>query len=138
MRVSPHLIFNGQCEAAFRFYEATLGGKIVTMLSYGDSPLAEQLPAAWRSKIVHASLTIGDTVLSGADAHPGQEVRSKGFYVLLGVDELMNAERIFRSLAEGGTVQLAFQETFWSPGFGVVTDRFGTPWEISCEQATSA
>lgn len=138
MRVSPHLVFNGQCEAAFRFYEATLGGRIVTILTYGDSPMAEQLPAAWRGKIVHASLTIGDTILSGVDAEPGQEIHAQGFYVLLSVDTLAEAERIFHTLAEGGTVQLAFQQTFWSSGFGVVTDRFGTPWEISCEQAPGA
>ena len=67
MKLNPQLTFNGQCEAAFKFYERCLGGKIVTMFSYGDSPMAEQTPPEWREKILHATLTVGDNILMGGD-----------------------------------------------------------------------
>lgn len=137
MQLSPHLTFGGQCEAAFKFYERALGGKIVTMLTYGNSPMAEQVPSGWRGKIVHASLTAGETVLTGADVLPEHYVQPQGLYVLVGVDDPVDAERIFHALAENGEVRMAVQETFWSSCFGVLVDQFGIPWEISCEQAPS-
>lgn len=70
MQLNPHLSFKGQCEAAFRFYEKSLGGKIVMMMTYGDSPMAEQTPPAQRKKIIHASLSLGDQRLTGADVSP--------------------------------------------------------------------
>ncbi len=132
MKVSAHLTFNGQCEAAFRFYEQCLGGAIVTMITYGDSPLAEQVPLAWRKKIVHATLTIGENVLAGADLLPDDYQSPQGFFVLIEIEEAAEAEHIFRQLSEGGSVRMPMQETFWARRFGVVTDPFGTPWEISC------
>ena len=137
MQVSPHLTFNGQCEAAFRFYERCLGGKVVTMLAYGSSPMAERVPLEWHRKIVHASLAVGATTLSGADALPEEYVQPRGFYVLLSIGDVPDAERAFHSLAEGGEVKMAIQKTFWSPCFGVLVDQFGIPWEVSCEQAGS-
>jgi len=65
MQVSPHLSFRGECEDAFKFYERTLGGRVVTMLKYGSSPVAEQVPLEWRSKIVHATMTVRETMLTG-------------------------------------------------------------------------
>lgn len=138
MQVSTHLVFGGQCEAAFQFYERVLGGKIVNILAYGNSPMAEQVPPEWREKIVHGTFTVGGTVLAGADFLPDQYVKPQGFYVLLSVDDPMDAERIFSALAENGQVHMAIQQTFWSSRFGVLTDKFGVPWEISCEQAQSA
>ena len=132
--ISPHLIFGGQCEQAFTFYESLLDGKIVTMLTYGASPMAGQVPPEWAGKIVHAALSLGDQVLSGADALPGEYEQPRGFYVLLQPTDLAESERIFLQLAERGQVRLPIQETFWSPAFGVVVDRFGIPWEISCAQ----
>jgi PhnB protein len=138
MQVSLHLTFRGQCEAAFKFYERCLGGTIGSMLTYGESPMAEQVPLEWRSKVVHASMTVGGTVLAGSDALPEQYVQPHGFYVLLGIGVPADAERMFHALAENGKVEMVIQKTFWSPGFGVLVDQFGIPWEISCEQAPSA
>ena len=135
VQVSFHLVFGGQCEAAFQFYERALGGKIVNILTYGNSPMAEQVPPEWRGKIVHANFEVGATVLAGADVLPEQYVKPQGFYVLLSVDDAMDAERMFSALAENGEVQMAIQRTFWSPCFGVLTDQFGIAWEINCEQA---
>lgn len=87
MKLYPHLAFNGECEAAFRFYARCFGGEIITMLAYGDSPMAEQAPPEWRGKILHATLNFGDNVVAGSDSLPGQYEQPKGFQVLLGVDD---------------------------------------------------
>src|SRR5260370_16790893 len=117
MRLSPNLAFGGQCEAAFKFYEQCFGGKIVFMLTYGKSPMAEQVLPRWREKILHATLTVGDNVLVGSDPVPEQYEQPKGFSVLLGIDDPADAERIFYALAENGTVQIPLQNTFCSPPF---------------------
>src|SRR5271169_6512982 len=114
MQVSLHLMFRGQCEAAFRFYERSLGGRIVTMLTYADSPMAEEVPLEWRSKVVHASLTVGGTVLAGADALPEEYAQPQGFYVLLSINDPVDADRMFHALAENGEVRMPIQKTFWS------------------------
>ena len=135
MTLTPHLIFDGQCESAFKFYERCLGGKITTMLTWGNSPMAAQGPPEMEHKILHATLMIGDSMLAGSDAPPGQYQKPQGFQVLLGIDDPVKAERIFTALAENGTVQMPFQKTFWAMGFGVLTDQFGVSWEINCERA---
>jgi PhnB protein len=135
MKLNSYLTFNGQCEAAFKFYEQCLGGKIVTMLSHGDSPIAKQVPSEWHDKILHASLTVGDQVLMGSDAPPEHYEKAKGFSVAIGIAGVAEAERIFHALVEHGTVQMPIQETFWAVRFGMVVDRFGVPWMINCEQA---
>lgn len=132
MKLSFHLSFKGQCEEAFRFYERSLGGKVLGMLTYGDSPMAGQVSPQLRDKIVHASMTIGDAVLAGADSSPEDYQQPQGFSVLLSVDNPADAERIFHALAENGAVRMPLQKTFWSPAFAVLTDQFGIPWEISC------
>ena len=138
MRFSPHLTFDGQCRAAFEFYERVLGGKIVTTLSYGGSPMAEQVPPQWQDKIVHANLTVEDVVLVGADAFPSQYQKPQGFYVLLEVAKPLRAEQIFHTQAHYGAVRLPIQNTFWSPAFGMLVDQFGIPWEISCDPPVDA
>ena len=132
VKLNPHLTYNGQCEAAFQFYERCLGGKIVTMLTYGNSPMADQVPADWRGKIVHATLTVGESVLYGADVVAEQYQSPVGINMVLGLDDPVAAERIFQALADGGTVQMAIQKTFWAVRFGVLVDRFGISWEINC------
>jgi PhnB protein len=130
------LTFNGQCEAAFKFYEKVLGGKIEGMWTYGGSPMADKTPPDWRDKIMHTSLTVGGNVLMGSDAPPDRYEPMKGITVSLGIDDPAEAERIFGALAEGGTVQMPIQQTFWAARFGMLTDRFATPWMINCEQRT--
>ncbi len=134
MQLNPYLTFNGQCEAAFKFYEQCLGGKIVAMLPHAGTPAEEHVPAEWRNKIMHARLIVGDDVLMGSDAPPDRYEGSKGFSVTLGVDDPAEAERVFNALAEKGTVQMPIQETFWAVRFGMLVDRFGIPWMINCEK----
>jgi PhnB protein len=133
MKLNPYLSFNDECEAAFKFYEQCLGGKIDSMMTYGDSPMAEQTPPEKLDKIMHVSLMVGDTVLMGSDAPPQMFEKPQGFSVSLVFDNVAEAERIFHALAENGTVQMPIQETFWAARFGMVVDRFGTPWMINCD-----
>jgi PhnB protein len=136
MHLIPYLGFNGQCEAAFKFYDQVLGGKIVTMLTYGDSPMADHVSSEWHTKILHASLIVGDTTwLMGADTPPGHHEEAKGFSVSVGIEDPAEAERIFQALAENGAVRMPIQQTFWSIRFGMVVDQFGIPWMINCERA---
>lgn len=135
MRLNPYLHFNGQCEAAFKFYESCFGGKIVAMMTFAETPMADQFPAPWRGKIVHARLMVGDQVLMGSDAPPERYQAPKGFSVTIGVETPAEAERIFHTLADQGTVQMPLQKTFWARAFGMLVDRFGIPWMINCEEA---
>jgi PhnB protein len=135
MQLNPYLTFDGQCEAAFKFYEKVLGGKIEAMMTYGSSPMAEQTPADWRNKIMHARLTVGDKMLMASDAPPDRREAMKGFSVTISLDDPGQAERIFHALSEKGTVQMPIQQTFWAARFGMLVDQFGTPWMINCEQA---
>ena len=128
------LSFNGQCEAAFKFYERCLDGKVSFMLTWGDSPMAQDAPAEWRGKICHASLTIGDMAFAGSDVQPHQYEAPRGFAVLLGIKDVADADRIFNALAENGKIQMPLQETFWALRFGQVIDQFGIPWAINCEK----
>jgi PhnB protein len=135
MQLNPYLFFNGQCEAAFKFYEKVLGGKIEAMLPHEGTPAAEHVPPEWRKKILHARLVVGDKVLMGSDAPPGRQEEMEGFSVTLGIDDPKEAERLFHALAENGTVRMPIEKTFWAVRFGMLVDQFGTPWMINCEQA---
>jgi PhnB protein len=134
MQLSPYLRFNGQCEAAFKFYERSLGGKIEAMMTHEGTPAAGQVPADWRKKILHVRLVVGDQTLMGSDCPPDRYEKPQGFSVSLDVKTPAEAERLFLALAEGGTVQMQLQQTFWAARFGMVVDRFGTPWMINCSQ----
>jgi len=135
MQLNSYLHFSGQCEQAFKFYEKCLGGKIDAMIAHEGTPAAEHVPAAWRSKIVHARMTVGDQVLMGMDAPPESFNQPQGFHVNIGVKDTAEGKRIFQALAENGTVIMPFGPTFWAPGFGMAVDQFGTPWMINCEPA---
>ena len=135
MQLNPYLLFNGQCEAAFKFYEKVLGGKIEAMLPHEGTPAAEHVPAQWRKKILHARLSVGNEVLMGSDAPPDRYEAMKGFSVTINVNDPREAERIFHALAENGTVRMPIEKTFWAERFGMLVDQFGTPWMINCEQA---
>jgi PhnB protein len=134
MQLNPYLNFNGQCEEAFRLYERVLGGKIEMMMTFAESPMAEQVPAQWRGKVMHARISFGGEVLMGSDAPPDRFQKPQGFSVSFSVDKPADAERIFAALADKGQVQMPIQKTFWAERFGSVTDRFGIPWMINCEQ----
>ena len=135
MQLNPYLVFDGRCEAAFKFYEKALGGKIEAMMTYGGSPMSEQTSPEWRNKIMHARLSVGDKMLMASDAPLDRYEAMKGFSVTLSIDDPGDAERIFHALSENGTIQMPIQETFWARRFGMLVDQFGTPWMVNCEKA---
>ena len=104
-----------------------LGGTIVNMFTWGGSPMEQDAPPEWAGKIMHASLTIGETLVLGADVHPNDYEQPRGFSVLLGVDDPDETERIFHALAENGIVKMPIQQTFWAVRFGALVDQFGIP-----------
>ena len=134
MQLNPYLMFNGTCEEAFKFYEKALGGKIQAMMPHEGSPMEQHTSPEWRKKIMHARMTVGDKTLMGSDCPPDRFEPMKGFTVTLGVDDPAEAERIFQALSPGATIGMPIQETFWARRFGMLTDRFGTPWMINCEK----
>jgi PhnB protein len=136
MTLNPciQLSFDGQCEAAFKFYERCLNGKITFMLTWGDSPMAGDTPLPWHSKIAHATLVVGNSRLQGSDLAPGIYEFPQGFAIALSPTG-GDAERLFTELAAGGTVRMPLQETFWAARFGMLTDRFGIPWVINSEKS---
>jgi PhnB protein len=135
MQVNAYLNFNGQCEAAFKFYEQCLGGKIEAMIPHAGTPAEEYAPSEWRDKILHARLIVGDGALMGSDAPPDRYETPKGFSVSLQIENPADAERIFHALAENGIVQMPIQETFWADRFGMLVDQFGIPWIVNCGKA---
>jgi PhnB protein len=131
-----YLSFDGNCEAAFRFYEQRLGATRGPLFEYGSSPMAAQVPAGWETKVMHGSITIGALTIMGADTPPGGVYESpRGFQIMLEANDPGETERLFAALAENATIQMPLQETFWSVRFGVLTDKFGIPWTLNCAQA---
>ena len=137
MQFTPYLNFNGDCEAAFRFYQRVLGGEL-EMQTHGDSPIAGQVPPAWHNRILHARLVFGDAVLMASDSPPEMYQRPQGLYVSIGLQDVADAERIFHALAEGGSVIMPLDRTFWAERFGMLVDRFGIPWMINCDTSKSS
>ncbi|HSZ20661.1 MAG TPA: VOC family protein [Candidatus Acidoferrum sp.] len=135
MQLNAYLLFHGNCEEAFKFYEKSLGGRIEAMIPHAGTPAEQHVPAEWRDKIMHARLVVGDAVLLGSDAPLERFEEPKGFSVSLQNSDPAEAERIFKALEEGGKVRMPLQPTFWATRFGMLVDRFGIPWMINCTQA---
>ena len=135
MHLTTHLNFNGDCEEAFQFYVQHLGSKIVTLMRYEGSPMEKHVPAEWAKKVIHASMSLADGMVMGADSPPDRYEAPKGFTVTIGLSDETEAERIFAALSENGKVDMPLQKTFWATRFGMVTDRFGIPWMINCGDA---
>lgn len=138
MKTSINLAFNGNCAEAIRFYERSLPGKILFELTWGNSPLAKDAPPMWQEKICHSTLVAGETTFHGVDVLPGTYEPPRGFSIVMGVDDVDEANRLFRVLGAGGEAPIPLQETFWARRYGKVVDRFGIAWEISCDRPATA
>ncbi|HET7176865.1 MAG TPA: VOC family protein [Gammaproteobacteria bacterium] len=130
---NPYLVFDGDCADAMRFYEQTLGGKLELLMRFADSPFAAQTPKDEADRILHARLALpSGGALMASDAtrqHPYQG--KHGFGLSLIYASVAEAKQVFEKLAEGGQVTMPLDKTFWAETFGMVTDRFGTPWMIN-------
>lgn len=126
-----HLTFPGTCREAMAFYAEVTGGHLEAVLTYGETPAAEQTPPDWHDRVIHASLNIRGHRLMGADMLGDCYRAPQGAQVFLDYAEVDQAEAVFRRLAEGGQVLMPFEATFWAQGFGMATDRFGVHWMVA-------
>ncbi len=133
MQLNTYLLFDGTCEAAVNFYAKVLGGTVTHLMRYDGTPAMGHVPPEMRNKIIHARLRIGDLVLMASDAPPGRGNKAQGFSVSVGTDTVLEAERIFKALAENGEITMPMNKTFFAARYGQLTDQFGTPWMILCE-----
>ncbi len=132
--VQSYLFFNGKCEEAIEFYRKALGAEVEMMVRFKDSPEPQppdMVPPGFENKIMHASFRIGETTLMASDGCSEEKTKFEGFSLSLAVETEADADRVFAALAEGGHVQMPLEKTFWSPRFGMVTDRFGMGWMIN-------
>jgi PhnB protein len=134
MNIIPHLNFNGQCKEAFEFYAKLLDGEIKFSMTWGEIPGgADQFPPETHKLIMHTTLEVDGDLIMGADSPPERYTEPKGITVSIGVKDKAKGERVFNALCEGGKVTMPFEQTFWSPGFGMCVDRFGIPWMVNTE-----
>jgi PhnB protein len=132
MKMQTYVNFAGTCAEAFRYYEQHLGGTIGMVMTQGESPDQSRVKPEWKDKVLHARISMGETVLMGADIPDAQPMRSA--YLSLNVDSDAEAERIFAALTNGGEVFMPLQETFFASRFGQLRDRFGINWMILHER----
>jgi PhnB protein len=130
MQFVPYLAFDGQCREAFDFYARAFHGRITMRMTYGESPMAGDMPASTHERIMHSQIESAGGILMGADGPP-HETTLKGC-VNVSVDTPAEAERVFHALAEGGQVQMPMAETFWAHRFGMLADRYGNVWMVNC------
>ena len=137
MKLVPYLTFDGNCEAAFLFYEQVFGGKIEDKMTWGSSPVETPVSDEWHEKVMHMSIQIGDRTIMGSDNPPNYFKQPQGMSVSVQADSAQAAEQIFSALAKNGRVQMDMEKTFWAERFGMVTDQFGIPWMINCDKTTA-
>ncbi len=130
MVVQPYLFFDGRCEEALEFYRRALDAEVVGVHRFKDSPNPEMAPPGGGDKVMHASIRIGDTTLMASDGQCTGKQSYQGFSLSLTVSNVAEAEKRFAALADGGQVQMPLTQTFFSPRFGMVADRFGVSWMI--------
>ena len=134
MKVQAYLTFGGRCEEALEFYKKSVGAVVTGLLRWKESPEAEMKgPPGYEEKIMNAAFRIGDTQLMADDGMGEKVAEFKGMTLVIEVANDAEAHRIFTALGEGGTVTMPLMKTFWSPSFGMLTDKFGVPWMVNVE-----
>ena len=136
MQVNTYLNFKGDCAKALKFYEQTIGAKVLFQMTWGESPMAKDCPAEMQGMIMHSTLQVGNSQIMCADTPPDRYEKPAGMSVSLHVKDPAEGEKLFNALAEGGNTMMPFQKTFWSPGFGMCVDKFGIPWMINTEDGS--
>lgn len=130
MKMSVHLNFNGNCGEAFSFYQKVFKTPTPFLMTYGQAPAGAPVPADWKDKVMHTSIPLGDGRLMGCDAPPDRSKPAGGFQVCVESTDEAEVRRIYEALRDGGSEQMPIQKTFWSPLFGMCTDRFGVAWMV--------
>ena len=130
--LNAYLSFDGDCAAAMKFYERVLDAKLEALITYDEIPSPQPMPPGAGDRIMHAYLVHKDFTLMAGDTPPGIPYAGiKGVMMTLTYPTAADAQRVFAALAEGGTVTMPLGETFWADQFGMVTDRYGTPWGVN-------
>jgi PhnB protein len=130
--INAYLAFDGTCAEAMRFYERVLGGSLKALIKNSDTPMADQTPAGAEDRIMHAYLELDGGSLMAGDTPPGAPFDGmKGVSLALQYDQTEDGKRVFEALSEGGTVTMPWGPTFWAEAFGMVKDKFGTPWMVN-------
>src|SRR5579864_6240702 len=133
MEVQPYLFFEGRCEEAIEFYKKKLGAKVDMLMRYKDSPEPPRpgmVPPGSDDKVLHASVKIGGTRVMASDGNCSGKPKFGGFALSLDARDETDAKRLYAALSEGGQPQMPLMKTFFSPAFGMVTDRFGVMWMV--------
>jgi PhnB protein len=133
MQVQSYLMFNGRCEEALEFYKKAIGAQVEMMMRFKDAPEGQCAPGS-ENKIMHSSFKVGDTVLMASDGMNSGPLEFKGISLTLNPKTEAECERLFNALAGGGQVLQPLIKTFFSPKFGVLTDKFGVNWMVLVEQ----
>jgi PhnB protein len=134
MQVQCYLLFNGRCEEAIEFYKKALGAKVEMMMRFKEAPSDHQCAPGSENKIMHSCMRIGDTAVMASDGMEQGKPEFKGFSLTLNAKDEAEADRLFGALADGGQVQMPLGETFFSPRFGVLADKFGVGWMVVVER----
>ena len=130
MDVIPYLFFDGRAEEALDFYRSKLGAEVEALHRFKDSPEPTQVPPGGGDKIMHLTFSVGNTTIMASDGYCKGKPTFQGFSLSLNVATEAEAERYFAALSDGGQVQVPLSKTFFSPRFGVVSDRFGVSWML--------
>lgn len=136
LRMNPYIVTNGNGKEAVAFYEKALGAKVHGVMTFGEGHADPNhpIPEEAKDRVMHAHLTVGDTDLMLSDTLPGMPYQlGNQINITLVPDDADQAKRLFDGLAEGGTVKMPLQQTFWSPAYGSLTDKFGVEWQVSTE-----
>lgn len=139
MKIEPYLFFNGRCEEALDFYQRALGARVEMMMRFRERPEPPppgRIPEGWADKILHASLWIGGARVMVSDGAGAGGPVFQGFSLSIQAASEEEARRFFASLSDGGAVGMPLGPTFWSPCFGMVTDRFGVLWMVTVTDAS--
>lgn len=138
MHVQSYLFFNGRCDEALAFYKEALGAEVEFLMRYKDSPEPcdpGKIPPGFDDKVMHSSFRVGDAVLMASDGNSTAPAKFDGFSLSLRYDTEAQAEKAFQVLANGGKVCVPLMKTFFSPKFGMLSDRFGVPWMVLVGQS---
>lgn len=137
MQVQSYMSFCGRCAEALDFYKAALGAEVMMVMKFKDhpEPIPPQIPKETYDKIMHAQFKIGDTTVMATDGACQGGEGFKGISLALSVATPADAEQRFKALADGGNVQMPLTQTFFSPCFGMVADKFGVTWMVMAEPA---
>src|SRR4029453_20625 len=129
-QVQPYLFFEGRCQEALEFYRKALGAEVTALMRYKDSPDQTMVQPGSEDKVMHASFQIGETTVMASDGRCGGQPSFQGFALSLTVSTEAEADRLFGAIVDGGQVIMPLTTTFFSPRFGMTTDRFGVSWMI--------